>query len=261
MAILEVNHLEKSFGSTQVLKDISFSLEKGQALSIIGSSGSGKTTLLRCLNFLEKPDVGQILVNGGVIFDADDPATTKEKEIRKKRLHFGLVFQNFNLFPQYTALQNVMLASQLLAKERDDYKKDHKQILENIRWEAVDLLTQVGLKDKMDLYPHQLSGGQCQRVAIARALALKPEILCFDEPTSALDPELTGEVLKVIRGLPDKQTTMIIVTHEMAFARDVADQVIFMDGGVIVEQGDPRQVIDHPQEERTKQFLSRYSEN
>ena len=255
MAILEVQHLEKHFGSTQVLKDISFSLEQGQALSIIGSSGSGKTTLLRCLNFLEKPNNGIISVNGTVIFDANDPATQLEKEIRKKRLHFGLVFQNFNLFPQYTALQNVTLARELIAKENGG--ESHESILKA----GKELLEQMGLSDRADHYPHQLSGGQQQRVAIARALAMHPDILCFDEPTSALDPELTGEVLRVIRDLAEHKTTMIIVTHEMAFARDVADQVIFMDGGVIVEQGDPRQVIDHPQEERTKQFLARYSEN
>ena len=255
MAILEVNHLEKSFGSTQVLKDISFSLEKGQALSIIGSSGSGKTTLLRCLNFLEKPNNGTIAINDNIIFDASDPATQLEKEIRKKRLHFGLVFQNFNLFPQYTALQNVTLARELMAKEHGNESR------ETILEAGKELLAQMGLSDRANHYPHQLSGGQQQRVAIARALAMHPDILCFDEPTSALDPELTGEVLRVIRNLADQKTTMIIVTHEMAFARDVADLVIFMDGGVIVEQGDPRQVIDHPQEERTKQFLSRYSEN
>ena len=255
MAILEVKNLEKSFGSTQVLKDISFSLEKGQALSIIGSSGSGKTTLLRCLNFLEKPNSGIISINDNVIFDAANPATQLEKEIRKKRLHFGLVFQNFNLFPQYTALQNVTLARELMAKENGH--ESHDAILEA----GKELLAQMGLSDRANHYPHQLSGGQQQRVAIARALALHPDILCFDEPTSALDPELTGEVLRVIRNLADQNTTMIIVTHEMAFARDVADKVIFMDGGVIVEQGDPRQVIDHPQEERTKQFLARYSEN
>ena len=255
MAILEVNHLEKSFGSTQVLKDISFSLEKGQALSIIGSSGSGKTPLLRCLNFLEKPNNGTIAINDNIIFDAANPATQLEKEIRKKRLHFGLVFQNFNLFPQYTALQNVTLARELMAKEHGNESR------ETILEAGKELLAQMGLSDRANHYPHQLSGGQQQRVAIARALAMHPDILCFDEPTSALDPELTGEVLRVIRNLADQKTTMIIVTHEMAFARDVADQVIFMDGGVIVEQGDPRQVIDHPQEERTKQFLSRYSEN
>lgn len=254
MSILEVQHIEKHFGSTQVLNDISFSLEKGQALAIIGSSGSGKTTLLRCLNFLEKPDHGIISVNDKVIFDAANPATQSEKEVRKKRLHFGLVFQNFNLFPQYTALQNITLARELMAKEHGNETK------EEIEAAGRDLLAQMGLADRANHYPHQLSGGQQQRVAIARALALHPDILCFDEPTSALDPELTGEVLRVIRNLADQKTTMIIVTHEMAFARDVADQVIFMDGGVIVEQGDPHEVINHPKEERTRQFLARYAE-
>ena len=235
MPILEVHHIEKHFGATRVLEDISFDLEQGQALAIIGSSGSGKTTLLRCLNFLETPDQGQIVVQGDTLFDADDPATQRESEVRKKRLHFGLVFQSFNLFPQYTALKNGTLARELLAK--------------------------MGLSDRADHYPSQLSGGQQQRVAIARALALHPDILCFDEPTSALDPELTGEVLKVIRSLAEQKTTMIIVTHEMAFARDVADQVIFMDGGVIVEQGPAHQVIEHPSQERTRQFLSRYAES
>ena len=255
MSILEVNHIEKRFGATQVLTDISFSLEEGQALSIIGSSGSGKTTLLRCLNFLEKPDSGVISVRGETLFDAAEPKTQLENEIRKKRLHFGLVFQNFNLFPQYTALQNVTLARELQAKERGGESRA------DIAAAGRELLAQMGLADRADHYPHQLSGGQQQRVAIARALALHPDILCFDEPTSALDPELTGEVLRVIRDLAEQRTTMIIVTHEMAFARDVADQVIFMDGGVIVEQGDAHQVIETPREERTRQFLSRYSEN
>ncbi len=259
MAILDVQHIEKHFGATRVLEDISFQMEQGQALAIIGSSGSGKTTLLRCLNFLETPNKGRIIVNGETLFDAADPATKKEAEVRKKRLHFGLVFQSFNLFPQYTALENVTLASELLAKERPDFKERKKEILEDIHVQGRALLERMGLGDRAGHYPHQLSGGQQQRVAIARALALKPDILCFDEPTSALDPELTGEVLKVIRELADQQTTMIIVTHEMAFARDVADQVIFMDGGVIVEQGDARQVIDNPREERTRQFLSRYA--
>ncbi len=261
MAILDVQNIEKNFGSTKVLRDISFSLEEGQALAIIGSSGSGKTTLLRCLNFLEKPDRGTISVRGETLFDAADPATQREKDIRKKRLHFGMVFQSFNLFPQYTALQNVMLASQLLAKERPDFKQNKKAIFAEIEETGKALLAEMGLADRAGHYPHQLSGGQQQRVAIARALAMHPDILCFDEPTSALDPELTGEVLKVIRGLADQKTTMVIVTHEMAFARDVADQVIFMDGGVIVEEGPARQVIEHPQQERTKQFLSRYAEN
>lgn len=258
MPILEVEHISKSFNRTEVLKDISFSLNKGQAVSIIGSSGSGKTTLLRCLNFLETPDKGIIRVNGETLFDAADPAARAEAAIRKKRLHFGLVFQSFNLFPQYTALENVMLAKELLAKELPDYKTRKKEIHEEIQILAKDLLTQMGLDNRMDSYPHQLSGGQCQRVAIARALALRPDILCFDEPTSALDPELTGEVLRVIKTLADNNTTMVIVTHEMAFAKDVADHVIFMDDGYIIEQGDPVQVFEQPAEERTRQFLSGY---
>ena len=260
MAILEVHHIEKHFGATRVLEDISFDLEQGQALAIIGSSGSGKTTLLRCLNFLEKPEQGTISVAGNLIFDAADPATQRESEVRKKRLHFGLVFQSFNLFPQYTALNNVTLARELLAQEQPDFKQNKKQILEEIQADGRELLAKMGLSERANHYPSQLSGGQQQRVAIARALALHPDILCFDEPTSALDPELTGEVLRVIRELAEQRTTMIIVTHEMAFARDVADQVIFMDGGVIVEQGDAHQVIEHPREERTRQFLARYSE-
>lgn len=260
MAILEVNNIEKHFGNTKVLKNVSFSLEEGNALAIIGSSGSGKTTLLRCLNFLERPNQGNIFVKGEKIFDAAEPTRMNEKELRNKRLHFGMVFQAFHLFPQYTALQNVMLAEQLLAKERSDFKQKKKEIFEEIEAHGRTLLDMMGLANRADHYPHQLSGGQQQRVAIARALALKPDILCFDEPTSALDPELTGEVLKVIRGLAKQKTTMIIVTHEMAFARDVADQIIFMDGGYIVEQGDARQVIDNPQEERTRQFLSRYTQ-
>ena len=251
MAILEVAQLEKSFGGTKVLRDISFSLEEGQALSIIGSSGSGKTTLLRCLNFLETPDSGRIAVRGRNLLDG----SLSPQERRRTRLHFGLVFQDFNLFPQYTALENVTLARRLLAKSERTGEAP-----EAIRREGEALLEQMGLGDRMGHYPHQLSGGQKQRVAIARALAMKPDILCFDEPTSALDPELTGEVLKVIRQLARQRTTMVIVTHEMAFARDVADQVIFMDGGVIVEQGEPRMVMDHPKEERTRQFLARYAQ-
>ena len=261
MALLEASGIGKNFGETKVLKDISLTLEQGEALAIIGSSGSGKTTLLRCLNFLERPDTGVIRVNGETMWDAADPATQRESEVRKKRLHFGLVFQSFNLFPQYTALKNVTLARELLAQEQPDFKQNKKQILEEIQADGRELLAKMGLSERADHYPSQLSGGQQQRVAIARALALHPDILCFDEPTSALDPELTGEVLRVIRELAEQRTTMIIVTHEMAFARDVADQVIFMDEGVIVEQGDARQVIEHPREERTRQFLSRYAEN
>ena len=258
MAILDVKDIRKSFGSTEVLKGISFSLEKGQVVSIIGSSGSGKTTLLRCLNFLETPDGGTIAVNGETIFDAADPATQRESEIRRKRLHFGLVFQSFNLFPQYTALENVTLAGRLLARDEPDYKSNKKEIFARIDGEARKLLAQMGLSDRMDNYPHQLSGGQQQRVAIARALALRPDILCFDEPTSALDPELTQGVLRVIRSLAEARTTMIIVTHEMAFARDVSSQVLFMDGGLVVEQGPPEQVFGAPVQERTRQFLDSY---
>jgi len=252
MALLEVSHIEKRFEATKVLEDISFSLEEGQSLAIIGSSGSGKTTLLRCLNFLEAPDSGVISIRDKVIFDAGDPTTQLEAQVREKRLHFGLVFQNFNLFPQYTALQNVTLAVHL----RDEGNR-YRQAIDQ---RGMELLTQMGLQDRAGHYPHQLSGGQQQRVAIARALALKPDVLCFDEPTSALDPELTGEVLRVIRSLAQQHTTMIIVTHEMAFARDVADEVLFMDGGLIVEKGSAREVIEHPKEERTRQFLARYAE-
>ena len=258
MRILEVENIHKTFGNAEVLKGIDFSLEKGKVLSIIGSSGSGKTTLLRCLNFLERPDQGCIRVNGETLFESSDPSTQLESQIRKKRLHFGLVFQSFNLFPQYTALQNVMLAKQLLAKELPNFKEKKKEIYAEIEQQAKDLLIQMGLEKRMNNYPHQLSGGQCQRVAIARALALQPDILCFDEPTSALDPELTGEVLKVIKELADKNTTMIIVTHEMSFAKDVSDHVIFMDDGYIIEQGTPKEVFESPKEERTKQFLGCY---
>lgn len=258
MALLEVTGISKSFGSTAVLKDISLELEKGEAIAIIGSSGSGKTTLLRCLNFLETADTGSIKVGGETLWDASLPHTQSESEIRKNRLHFGLVFQNFNLFPQYTALQNVMLAGELLAKERPDYKASRRAIHAELEKQARELLAQMGLSDRAGHYPHQLSGGQQQRVAIARALALHPDILCFDEPTSALDPELTGEVLRVLRELAANNTTMIIVTHEMAFARDAADRILFMDGGVVVEQGPAKELIDHPKEERTRQFLAHY---
>ena len=260
MALLQVEDIGKSFGATKVLENISFDLQKGEALAIIGSSGSGKTTLLRCLNFLETADTGRIIVGGETLWDAADKHTQSEEAIRKKRLHFGLVFQNFNLFPQYTALQNITLAGELLARERPDYRQNRRAVHAELEAHARELLAQMGLSDRAGHYPHQLSGGQQQRVAIARALALHPDILCFDEPTSALDPELTGEVLRVLRELADNKTTMIIVTHEMKFARDVADRILFMDRGVVVEQGDARQVIDHPKEERTRQFLSNYSD-
>ncbi len=246
MAILEVKDIKKNFGNVEILKGISFDMEKGQTLSILGSSGSGKTTLLRCLNFLEIPDDGEITVNGNVLFDGSC-GNLSDSELNKSRLHFGMVFQQFNLFPQYTALENVTLAPELLDKNRN-----RQDILE----EGKVLLEKMGLSDRMNNYPHQLSGGQQQRVAIARALALKPDILCFDEPTSALDPELTGEVLKVIKELAEQHTTMIIVTHEIEFARNVSDEILFMDGGFIVERGAPAQVIDNPENERTKKFLS-----
>ncbi len=260
MPILEVQHICKTFDNTQVLKDISFTLEKGEALSMIGTSGSGKTTLLRCLNFLETPTSGKILVNDKPVFDSETASRMSEAEIRENRLHFGMVFQSFNLFPQYTALQNVTLAKTLIEQKRPDFKANKKKILDEIKTQGEALLDSVGLSAKMDNYPHQLSGGQQQRVAIARALMMQPDILCFDEPTSALDPELTGEVLKVIRGLADQHATMVIVTHEMQFARDVSDKVLFMDNGVVAEYGTPQEVFEHPTQERTRQFLTRYFE-
>ena len=250
MEALEVKNLKKNYGKLKVLKDVSFSLEKGQVLAIIGSSGGGKTTLLRCLNFLEIPNKGSISVGGKTLFDSEDHATLSDEAIRQNRLHFGLVFQNFNLFPQYTVLENVTLAPTLLKKGTP------QEICEK----ALDLLERVGLSDKIKSYPHQLSGGQQQRVAIARALALDPEILCFDEPTSALDPELTGEVLRVIKGLKNGDHTMIVVTHEMDFARSVADMVIFMADGVIEEMGPPEQIFMQPQSEKTKAFLQSVTE-
>ena len=239
MAVLEVKNLKKHFEDLDVLKGVSFSLEKGQVLAIIGSSGGGKSTLLRCLNFLETPDEGEIIVNGKQLL------SSSEEEIRQNRLHFGLVFQNFNLFPQYTVLENVTLAPNLLKKGT----------AAEIKEKALDLLNQVGLSEKVNAYPFQLSGGQQQRVAIARALALNPEVLCFDEPTSALDPELTGEVLRVIRGLKSEDTTMIVVTHEMGFAKSVADVVIYMADGVIEEMGTPEQIFENPQSEKTRAFI------
>ena len=239
MAVLQVNNIKKGFDSTDVLKGVSFTLEKGQVLTIIGSSGSGKTTLLRCLNFLETPDEGEILVNGKLL------TTGNEDEIRQNRLHFGLVFQSFNLFPQYTVLDNITLAPTLLKKGS----------AEQIKQNSLNLLEQVGLSQKAGSYPYQLSGGQQQRVAIARALALNPEVLCFDEPTSALDPELTGEVLRVIRNLKDRGNTMIVVTHEMEFAKSVSDVVIYMADGVIEEMGTPDEVFNNPRSEKLRAFL------
>ena len=240
-----------------MLKDVSFSMEEGNALAIIGSSGSGKTTLLRCLNFLERPDSGQIIVNGETLFDASEAGKDKDAELRKKRLHFGMVFQQFNLFPQYTALENVTLAERLLAQETPEFKKDKKAILTRIDEHGKELLDRMGLAERMNHYPHQLSGGQQQRVAIARALALKPDILCFDEPTSALDPELTGEVLQVIKELAAEHMTMLIVTHEMGFAKEVASQVVFMDDGRITGRGTPEELLVNPKEERIRAFLNK----
>lgn len=265
MSLLNVENIRKSYGKTEVLKDISFSLKKGDVLAIIGSSGSGKTTLLRCLNFLETPGNGKISVNDEVLFDSNDSSAKSDSEIRKRRLHFGLVFQSFNLFPQYTVIENVMLAPKLAAKEQikqtGEYMgaKSYKEAHEIIKSNAKSLLERVGLSEKSESYPCNLSGGQQQRVAIARALALNPDVLCFDEPTSALDPELTGEVLNVIRSLKTSDSTMIVVTHEIEFARDVADKIIFMADGVIAEEGTPEQVINNPQNPRTQAFLSRFN--
>ena len=310
MAFLEVNSYKKRFGDTEVLKGISFELEKGEVLAIIGSSGGGKTTLLRCLNFLEMPDEGELRLNGETLFDAAQDGKHSEKTIRKKRLHFGLVFQSFHLFPQYTVLRNVELAQLLQAKEmiatrkkqsRTEYRQlvgQGKETLQHVegverkerkkeilaarkewkvrnRFELAELrrsqraeiaerslalLERVGLADKAENYPYQLSGGQQQRVAIARALGMHPDILCFDEPTSALDPELTGEVLKVIRGLKNSDSTMIVVTHEMNFARSVADKILFLDKGEAAEFGTPEEVFERSENERIRAFLSKLND-
>ena len=275
MAMLEIRNVQKTFrtyakpglfhrpgarkviSELPVLRGVDLTVEKGDVVAILGPSGSGKTTLLRCLNFLERPDTGCIRVNGETMWDAADPATQRESEIRKKRLHFGLVFQNFNLFPQYTALQNVMLAGELLAKERPDYRANKKAVHAQLEQQARELLAQMGLSERADHYPHQLSGGQQQRVAIARALAADPEIIYFDEPTSALDPELTGEVLSVMRQLAEEGMTMLVVTHEMGFARNVSSKTVFMENGVVVEQAPSQQFFASPKEERTRAFLRR----
>lgn len=255
MALLEVNGIGKSFGATSVLRGISFDLAEGEALAIIGSSGSGKTTLLRCLNFLETADAGSITVAGETLWSAADTRTQSEEAIRKKRLHFGLVFQNFNLFPQYTALQNVMLAGQLLARERPDYKQNKRRILAELEEQARALLAQMGLSDRENHYPHQLSGGQQQRVAIARAIAFRPEVLLFDEPTSALDPELTREMLNTITQLAADGLTLVVVTHEMGFARNVSDRIIFMENGIVAEEAPAKEFFLHPKQEASKRFL------
>ncbi len=255
MAILEVNELKKSFGGTSVLKGISFDLEKGEVLSIIGSSGSGKTTLLRCINSLETADGGSITVDGSVIFDGSGKTQLTKEQKRQNQLNVGLVFQQFNLFPQYSVLRNVTLAMEMQAKKKSDFKQNKKKVLADIDEKAKMYIDKVNLSDRIDAYPCELSGGQQQRVAIARALALEPKILFFDEPTSALDPELTAEVLKVIRSLKDTGRTMVIVTHEMGFAQNVSDKVIFMADGVIEEQGTPAEVFENPQSEKTRAFL------
>lgn len=260
MAILEVKNLEKSFGKTQVLKGISFNLEEGDVLSVIGSSGSGKTTLLRCINFLETADSGKITVDGDVIFDSESEKKLSKKEQLEKQLSIGLVFQDFNLFPQYNVLDNVKLALKVRAKKRLDFKKNKKAIYEEIDLKAKAVIKKMGLEDKMENYPCELSGGQKQRVSIARAMALEPKILFFDEPTSALDPELTGEILKVIRELAEENMTMVIVTHEMTFAKEVSDYIVFMDQGVIAEEGRAQDVISNPRTDRLKAFLSKISD-
>lgn len=260
MAILEVKNITKAFGNVEVLKGVSFSMEEGEVLSIIGSSGSGKTTLLRCINFLEKADNGQIVLNGEVIYDADDLSKMTPAQIRKEQIKFGFVFQQFNLFPQYTALENVVLAPRLLAQERPDFKENKEQIYKEIDERAKMLMDRSGLSEKYDSYPYQLSGGQQQRVAICRALALNPKIMLFDEPTSALDPEITNEVLKVIKSVADLGMTMIIVTHEMNFAKNISDKVIFMDRGVIAESGTAEEIFNNPKNPRTKEFITGFSQ-
>lgn len=257
MPLLEVKNIHKSFGKTEVLKGVEFSMEKGDIIAIIGSSGSGKTTLLRCINFLETASKGEIYVDGKCIFNAANMKKLTAKELRERQLNFGLVFQSFNLFPQYNVLENVTLAPKLLAKERPDFKENKKQIYEEIDEDAKIQLERVGLGDKLYNYPCELSGGQQQRVSIVRAMVQKPKVLFFDEPTSALDPELTGEILRVIKSLAKANVTMIIVTHEIEFARSVADRIIFMNGGVVLEDGTPDEVIDNPKNERTKEFLSK----
>ena len=253
MAILEVTQLTKSFGDTKVLKGIDFSMERGEILSVIGSSGSGKTTLLRCLTSLETVDSGRIVVDGDLVFDGKTELSRSQK--RKNQLKMGLVFQSFNLFPQYNVLKNVTLPRILAAKARPDWKTNKREILEQIDSEAKQLIDSVGLYEKLENYPSELSGGQQQRVAIARALAMHPDILCFDEPTSALDPELTGEVLNVIKELAARDMTMIIVTHEMRFAHDISDRILFMDNGVVAAAGTPDEVFGEQAPARVKSFI------
>ena len=275
MAYLEINNFIKSFGDIEVLKGVNLSLEKGEVLSIIGSSGGGKSTLLRAINFLETPNAGTMTLDDELLFDASVAKDYKDSELRDKRLSFGLVFQSFNLFPQYNVIDNITLAPKLLLKDKIkalkkelkaqklSFREVKKRLEEfkknavlNIEKEGLELLEKIGLSDKIKAYPCELSGGQCQRVAIARALALKPKILCFDEPTSALDPELTGEVLKVIRSLKDEGRTMIIVTHEMGFAKSVSDKVMFIHQGVVEEEGTPEEIFDSPKSSTLIHFLS-----
>ena len=266
MSYLEIKNLTKKYGETEVLKGIDLNMEKGEVVSVIGSSGSGKTTLLRCIHFLEFPDTGKMVLNGTTLLNCDENIKYGYNELREKRLNFGLVFQSFNLFPQYSVFENIVLAPELLLKERyNEFKKNEKKKTVRMEFiksekakitaEAEDLLKKTGLSEKRNSYPCELSGGQCQRVAIARALALKPRILCFDEPTSALDPELTGEVLNVIKSLKDENRTMIIVTHEMGFAKNISDRVVFMADGVICEEGTPQNLFSNPQTEKLKSFL------
>lgn len=270
MSYLEIKNFTKKYGETEVLKGINLNIEKGEVVSVIGSSGSGKTTLLRCINFLEFPDAGKMVLNGTTLLNCGENIKYGYNELREKRLNFGLVFQSFNLFPQYSVFENIVLAPELLLKERyNEFKKNEKDKTVRMEFiksekakitaEAEDLLKKTGLSEKRNSYPCELSGGQCQRVAIARALALKPRILCFDEPTSALDPELTGEVLNVIKSLKDENRTMIIVTHEMGFAKNISDRVVFMADGVICEEGTPQNLFSNPQTNKLKSFLKNSS--
>lgn len=266
MSYLEIKNFTKKYGETEVLKGINLNIEKGEVVSVIGSSGSGKTTLLRCINFLEFPDAGKMILDGATILNCDEKIKYDYNELRDKRLDFGLVFQSFNLFPQYSVFENVVLAPGLLLEEKfNKFKKTEKnknaraEFIKSekakIAKEAEELLEKTGLSEKRNSYPCELSGGQCQRVAIARALALKPRVLCFDEPTSALDPELTGEVLNVIKSLKNENRTMIIVTHEMGFAKNISDRVVFMADGVICEEGTPQNLFSNPQTDKLKSFL------
>ena len=277
--VVSVRNLRKSFGELEVLRGVDIDIYKGDVVAVVGPSGCGKSTFLRCLNFLETPDNGVMMLDGSTLFNSEQNYKDSEKILREKRLNFGLVFQSFNLFPQYSVFKNITLAPILLLKEKskeykkqlktqkltakdikirlNEFKESEKKVIEQ---DAFELLEKIGLTEKKDSFPCELSGGQCQRVAIARALALKPKILCFDEPTSALDPELTGEVLKVIRSLKDEDRTMIIVTHEMGFAKHVSDKIVFMADGVIEEEGAPQDILDKPKSEKLKVFLHGVSE-